>query len=178
MNKTTVSTIAIVAISALLMVSCQKDENFVSNVDNTTATTSTQSYPKADQALWYYLQGFEKAAAERGITIHLNSTDLTAKIAEIDEANVAGMCTYGGHVGHDIVIDKGFWNSTNSVYYKEMVVFHELGHCILGRQHLETAFESNTCKSIMRSGVEGCMDNYTATTRAYYLDELFSMVQP
>lgn len=178
MNRTTVFSIAITAILALFAASCQKDEDFVSNVENTTTTASTKSYPKADQALWYYLQGFEKAAADRGIAINLNSTDLTAKIAEIDEANVAGMCSYGGHVGHDIVIDKGFWNSTNSIYYREMVVFHELGHCVLGRQHLETAFADNTCKSIMRSGVEDCHDNYNATTRAYYLDELFSVVQP
>ncbi|MBI1224526.1 MAG: hypothetical protein GC192_04765 [Bacteroidetes bacterium] len=177
MKKSIVLPIAIFTVIFLFGTSCQKDDNLVETVDATT-TTATKSFPKADKALWTYLQNFEVEAANRSITINLNSTDLTAKIAEITEENVAGSCTYGGHAGHDIIIDKGFWNSTNSVYYKEMVVFHELGHCILGRGHLETAFQNNTCKSIMRSGIEGCLDNYNATTREYYLDELFSTVQP
>jgi hypothetical protein len=55
-----------------------------------------------------------------------------------------------------------------------MVVFHELGHCYLGRGHSEETHPNGVCKSIMRSGNGGCFDNYNSTTREAYLDELFS----
>jgi len=71
------------------------------------------------------------------------------------------------------VIDKAFFNQTSELL-KEMVIFHELGHCVLFRGHREATYSNGTCASIMRSGVEGCRDNYRASTRAAYLDELFA----
>jgi len=56
---------------------------------------------------------------------------------------------------------------------KELIVFHELGHCFLQRGHREDALPNGACVSIMRSGIEDCLDNYTSETRSFYIDELF-----
>jgi len=55
---------------------------------------------------------------------------------------------------------------------KERLVFHELGHCVLNRSHLETVGTDGHCLSIMNSA-QRCSDNYNAQTREKYLDELF-----
>ena len=125
-----------------------------------------------DLGLLPFFQQFEEEAALRGIEVDLSSIGITGVIEDIDEDFVAGTCTYGTHLPGDVVIDLTFWNNSNN-FTKEMVVFHELGHCYLRRDHLETRFSNGTCGSIMRSGTRNCFDNYNAQTRSFYIDELF-----
>lgn len=166
----------IVAFSLLLLatisiLSCQKDEqNFVAPTEN--------SYPNVDPSLWSYFQDFEEEAAARGLRVDLVDFGVTAEIQELSEQNVAGQCTYGSAIGSEIIIDQGFWNDFPSRQIREMVIFHELGHCYLHRGHTEGAHADGTCISIMRSGLENCQDNYNALTRDEYLDELFSVSNP
>jgi len=95
-----------------------------------------------------------------------------AEIIEIEENGVAGTCSYGSHTPRFIEIDATFWNQTGD-NFKEFVVFHELGHCVLLRGHREDAHSDGSCVSLMRSGLGGCIDNYRPSTREGYLDELF-----
>lgn len=132
----------------------------------------SKTYPAADQALWDHFSDFEAEALARGINIDLNAVDLTAGISEIDEENVAGLCQYGTHITNNVIIDGDFWNNT-SFSSREFVVFHELGHCVLGRGHTELQNSNGSCTSMMASGTGSCRFNYTTQTRATYLDELF-----
>ena len=127
------------------------------------------------EPLWDYFERFEEAALERGFLFDLNNFNLTAEIVEITEEGVAGTCSYGSHTPKHIEIDATFWNQSSDLF-KEFVVFHELGHCFLFRDHREDATANGICLSLMRSGVEGCRDNYNLTTRAAYLDELFEVL--
>lgn len=134
-------------------------------VDNT-------SYPNVDEALWVYFQRFEEEGRARGIEVDLRAADITGKIEALDEDDVAGQCTYNSHFSNHVTIDQAFWNRASD-RMREFVVFHELGHCDLGRDHREAVFSNGTCQSMMRSGLEDCRDNYTPVTRPSYLDELF-----
>ena len=125
-----------------------------------------------DELLLPYFQQFETEGAIRGFEINLASQGITGTIEEISENLVAGTCTYGTHLPGDVVIDLGFWNNS-SAFAKEMVIFHELGHCYLRRDHKESAFLNGICTSIMRSGTGNCRDNYNARTREQYINELF-----
>lgn len=132
------------------------------------------AYPNVDEALWPHFEAFEKVALEQGFQIDLSRIALHGNISSINEGNVVGTCSYGGRTNkRDVIIDESFWNRA-SYLYREYVVFHELGHCILERDHLESCFSNRTVASIMRSGNGSCRDNYTATTRDYYVEELFS----
>ncbi len=139
---------------------------------------SAKTYPAVERALWDFFERFEYEAAIRGYNVDLEDAGITGKVAEITQEYVAGQCSYGAAIGHNIVIDKTFWNSNASQLYKEMVVFHELGHCYLALDHNEAALSNGTCASIMRSGEGDCRDNYTAASRSYYLDELFGAGVP
>ena len=125
-----------------------------------------------NESLLPYFEQFEIEAARRGFEVNLEQHGINGTIEEISENFVAGTCTYGTHLPGDVVIDLGFWNNS-SAFAKEMVIFHELGHCYLRRDHKETRFSNGTCTSIMRSGNGDCFDNYNPRTREYYIDELF-----
>lgn len=152
---------------------CQPDEE----LDLTTEEELLPlgQFPGVDPALWSYFANFEAEAAARGLDIDLYVSNITGEIAEIEEEHVAGRCTFSSAAPNAVTIDKTFWDQS-SVLFREFVVFHELGHCFLGRGHEEGTNPNGTCTSIMRSGVEDCRDNYRTTTRTAYLDELFGAI--
>lgn len=71
---------------------------------------------------------------------------------------------------NEIVVDKGIWNELNSEE-KEIVLFHELGHCVLDRDHHDQEYLSNPM-SIMNHGLISS-EKYT-DHRSGYIKELFT----
>jgi len=137
-----------------------------------TPTNSTKSYPLADKKLWPLFEKFEKEAKQRGLTINLVTQQIQGKIEPIPEPNV-GLCNSTATNNRTIIIDENFWD-TKSTLKKELLVFHELGHCSLNQGHRENDADSGAiCQSIMRSGHGACIDNYNSSNRKTYLDELF-----
>lgn len=131
-----------------------------------------REFPGVDERLWPFFIRFEDEAADRGITIDLVREGITGIIQPIDEENVAGTCNFNRQVPNHVMVDEDFFNRVNDLF-REFIIFHELGHCTLFRDHLETEDQFGRCTSIMRSGVEDCRDNYSVSTRITYLDELY-----
>ena len=121
-----------------------------------------------------YFKSFQEEAEHRGILVDYTSANVTAEIKQIDEGSVAGTCTTNGHDLRHISIDQSFWSKASPLL-REMVIFHELGHCILGRGHEEGRFDNGVCRSIMRSGLGTCADAYNVTNRDYFIEELFDV---
>lgn len=146
---------------------CQESEPLEPIIEEST-------FDRVDPLLQPYFEEFETQAAARGFSVDLQAEGIIGKIEELTEEHVAGQCTYGASIDNEVTIDQGFWNDYPQYYLREMVIFHELGHCYLNLDHREGAHANGTCLSIMRSGLEDCRDNYHAQTRDNYLDELFS----
>lgn len=143
-------------------------------IDN---TPTVRSFTNVDERLWSYFEEFEKEAAERGFDFDLNQHNLTGNISDIHDSGVAGSCSYGFRRPNSVTIDSPFWNRSG-FFSREMVVFHELGHCVLGRNHTERLTSNGYCASIMRSGTGSCRTLYDANNREYYLNELFETLSP
>ena len=155
----------------LLIGACQEDLSFVGSQAE---DIMTPSYPNVDPELWPFFESFENEAALRNLRVDLAQERIFGTIEPIAEADVVGTCSYGGFSPGKVVIDDSFWQRAG-YYSKEMIVFHELGHCFLFRDHLEGQRPNGSCVSIMRSGLQRCRDIYSNTTQDYYLDELFSV---
>lgn len=125
-----------------------------------------------DDELRQYFDLFETEGNSRGWNIDLEAMSVSGYIETIDERNTVGQCQTSDMGNKRVVIDGTFWNRYD-FYEREFIVFHELGHCILGRDHDDSADSANRCKSIMSSGSGGCINNYSEKTRTDYLDELF-----
>lgn len=160
-------------LSIPLFIACTKEQAFLVEPEPEPIQPEFRIYPNVDEALWPYFQRFEEEAFSRGLEVDLITSEITGVIEEIDTDNVLGECRYNSHLPEHVTIDKTFW-SRASDRAKEFVVFHELGHCSLLRDHFESTAADGTCVSIMRSGVEDCRDNYRTTTRVRYLNELFN----
>lgn len=156
----------------LLFAACQPDrlEDIVIEEE---IILETRSFPLVDERLWPYFERFETEGKARGITVDLVSERISGVIEDLDGEHIAGQCnTYSGAHPNHVIMDLGFWNQANDLF-KEFIIFHELGHCFLDRDHREDAFTNGRCVSLMRSGVGDCRDNYNLASRASYINELF-----
>ena len=125
-----------------------------------------------DDELDIYLERFQEEAAMRNITIDYERRPIEARL-EVHAMEVAlGWCNYDFDTQNKVTINLVFWDVLDDLG-KEKLIFHELGHCILNRQHLDRIRGDGFCKSIMHSG-QACADNYSPDTREAYLDELFT----
>ena len=125
-----------------------------------------------------YVIRFEEEASKRNLPINLHSQGLIIEFANLKD-NQAGLCHYENPIR--IEVDKTYWQAISSTQgadlMKENLIFHELGHGILKRDHINTILENGDWKSIMCGGTK--VDNrpwninYRGVRRNYYVDELF-----
>ncbi len=134
---------------------------------------ATKSYPDVDENLWVYFERFEQAAFNRGIEVDLSHAHVTGSIEDVPGQTSPGLCTYGTGMNH-VNITEDFWERAD-ITKREIMVFHELGHCFLGRGHMDLAHPNGICISLMRTGGDHCVDHYNMDTRDVYLDELFGL---
>jgi len=126
-----------------------------------------------------YVVRFENEASERNLPLNLHNDGLIIEFADLKD-NQAGLCHYENPIR--IEIDRTYWEAISPTkgadYMKENLLFHELGHGILKRDHLNTILENGDWKSIMCGGDK--VDNrpwninYRGLRRDYYVDELFN----
>lgn len=144
------------------------------NVDTHVERQQVQ-FPGVDEALWPHFEAFQEEGRKRGVSIDLANANISGEISSISEEGVAGTCQYGSHITNHVTIDENYWSRASS-YGREYVVFHELGHCFLLRDHNDRQDDGGICLSVMHSGLTQCRSLYNIEYRAYYLDELFSEI--
>jgi hypothetical protein len=125
-----------------------------------------------DSEIQPYFDMFEVAAADRGINVDLELSGIGATIDFIRDNSTVGQCQTSDEGNKRVFVDKAFWKDYDE-YGKQFIIFHELGHCYLNREHDNTVLAGNRCESIMQSGISGCQNAFDESTREEYLDELF-----
>jgi hypothetical protein len=134
-----------------------------------------------------YVDSFVVAAAERGHNITINNLIITydSSLSNAICAN-SNITSSRNDVQKIIYLNPHFqcWQNSRQL---ETLLFHEMGHCILGREHDTTTLPNHDPKSIMFPGDillyapctypigNSCNQLYK---RDYYLDELFDPDTP
>ena len=134
---------------------------------------------KVDSAFSDYLKRFENEGAARGRSFNPEQDGLIIEFGTLKDS-AAGLTHYETPVR--IEIDKTYWDAISKTagadMMKEDLLFHELGHALLGRKHLNSTLENGDWKSIMCGGEKvnnrSWNINYRGERRKYYLDELFN----
>jgi hypothetical protein len=137
--------------------------------------THSASVIDGETDLIKYVELFKKEAERRGrefnwpsLTIEFGHTRTT------ESPNRIGYCVFSNP--RLIVIDIGFYKSAKD-YEKEALIFHELGHCVLNRPHLDKCELTFQDSCIFPSSLMSSVLHMTAykLNKDYYLQELFSV---
>ena len=133
---------------------------------------SKQTDSTIETELQIHFDTFLNEAEAHDLNISLDQIDIGAYVENIEKGGTLGQCKSYSDGSKQIVIDQPFWDNANDLE-REYVVFHELGHCLLGRDHDDTKDVSGNCMSIMQSGDGGCNGIYSLQNRNSLLNELF-----
>ncbi len=147
------------------LASCQKERPKVYEVPND---------------IQVYIDNFEAEAQARGHSIIVD--DLVVEFGfnlEADGTEAAGLCHYETtDVGPRIQLDTTSENWQAHLESRETLIFHELGHCVLNRPHINNTLANGNYKSIMKASGEPIFAAFNTFKRDYYLDELFNPGTP
>ena len=121
-----------------------------------------------DPFLAPYYTTFQIEAGRLGINLPSKSVVLTWKELEVDRAHC-----HGGTTSIKICVNSNFFRVESEYNYKlEATIFHELGHGLLNRSHIDPIDGTET--SLMT--VPGMREDWiNGTKREYYLKELFGL---
>ena len=135
--------------------------------------------PVWDEVFTVHMNSFIAEGESHGQDIKARMVNLTVYFGDThsSSATAVGTCVRTIHNSYSILqvtIDKEFYNSVDSDTQEELI-FHELGHCVLGRKHT-----SETCpfnghiipKSIMYPYV--IYGNQYREAKEEYHNELFN----
>lgn len=67
--------------------------------------------------------------------LQFNTDKLTVQFGDLTHP-IAGECSMDGDGNGVVTIDKTYWDEMESDEYKQIVTYHELGHCLLFRGHV------------------------------------------
>lgn len=121
-----------------------------------------------DPDLAQYYHTFQIEAVRLGVNLPSKSIVLTWKELEVDRAHF-----HTGKTSIKICINSNFFSRDSEYNYKlEATIFHELGHGLLNRSHIDPVNGIET--SLMT--VPGMRKDWiNGTKREYYLRELFGI---
>ncbi len=85
--------------------------------------------------------------------------------------STVGMCQFSSNGKNKVQLSTSDWKNGSDTF-REMLMFHELGHCLLGRGHKNTKHSSGRPESIMNSSLFN--QNTYLANRDQYLKELFT----
>lgn len=150
----------------LLAVGCStapKEEPIISN-------------PVEAEEFGVYIRLFQREAEVRGLDLYMPKLDRSLRVYKVDKFNqelqddsVIGLCVKNsGRV--NIYIDKTAWNTSDSLQ-REMLLFHELGHCALDLDHDRSLDSSGVPNDIMYPVSFDSL--YYYKYRKFYLDRMF-----
>ena len=135
--------------------------------------TSCEDIVETDEELLPFFDMFAEEGAERGFLVDYEAARIEGEIQNISTANVLGQCFRNEDKPRKVIVDRDYWEEANEME-KQFLIFHELGHCFLDRNHLDQTFQgTNICISIMHSTPQACDFELTEENREEYLDELF-----
>ena len=148
----------------LLLVACTDEPD--STIDPAFANTNI------DEEFVPYVESFLTEAALRSVDIDISSVELEIQFGEVNNTgDVIGSCN---RENHHIIISRPDWDNLSN-NHREVLIFHELGHCMLDRDHTTNLLSNNEVASIMWPSIQG---KFFGARRSYYIDELFLDANP
>lgn len=134
----------------------------------------TRQFATSNPEFDSYKAKFEQEGKQRLSEPNFAIGDIPINFGDTEGENYQGICIKYSDGTREIIIKKSWWDQQNQ-YYRESLIFHELGHCRLDRDHdnHETVINNNSYKTSMMNQYIVAPNLYRSNKDAY-LEELFT----
>lgn len=118
---------------------------------------------------------FEQAGKQYSGNANFSAGHVPVNFGNTENDAFEGVCFSYPDGTTEVIIKESWWNSA-SQSLKESLLFHELGHCVLGRDHDNETHEANsrTYKASLMNSVIVNPGHYNSH-KGGYLTELFTL---
>ncbi len=142
--------------------------------DRVSKSVETRQFTSTDPTFSTYISSFERIAIEKTGDTSFRIGDIPINFGDTENPHFQGVCFEYSDGSKEVIIKKEWWDSADE-NYRESLLFHELGHCRLNREHDNTLIPSNDGdkKLSMMSAVIVNSNEYSQNKEAY-LTELFT----
>lgn len=101
---------------------------------------TTKQHAKTDTVFSPYVSQFENQAKVETGDKNFKVGDVPVNFGDTTDESFDGACLKYADGTKEVMIKKSWWDNANSVS-RRIMVFHELGHCRLGRTHDDSTVE-------------------------------------
>ncbi|GEM_PF-6170494 len=126
--------------------------------------------PLEDLPYGQYLKTINDLATQHGM-------DIEKKLRKLKFERIEGFAE-GTSCGNEVILVPTLYENIYGEDFTGQFIYHQIGHCVLGRQHRNDKFANDEWKSLMRQspylGAEGQACDFTGSKKEYYLEELFN----
>lgn len=137
------------------------------------SSNGTRQFTSSDSTFSKYITKFETDAKARYGT-DFSVGDIPINFGDTGNDGYDGVCISYSDGTKEIIIEKDWWEDRGETS-REMMIYHELGHCRLDRDHDDETIETDDHKivkmSLMNSILPG--PNHYILYKDGYLEELF-----
>lgn len=161
-------------VSLLVLLSLITSCGVAKNQKHTQHLEGTKQYAVSASVFKSYITSFEEEAAKNLSEPGFKVGDIPINFGDTTKDEFDGVCNTYSDGTKEILIKKSWWESTDNTQ-REIMIFHELGHCRLGRDHDEeilTSSSNKTYKASMMNPVIPHSEIYKER-RSAYLTELY-----
>jgi hypothetical protein len=95
-----------------------------------------RQYSTTNSVFNSYIATYEAQGKAQLKTDNFNVGDIPINFGDTEDDKYDGVCFTYPNGDKEIIIKKSWWDKTSETQ-KELMIFHELGHCHLGRTHDE-----------------------------------------
>lgn len=114
---------------------------------------AVRQFSTTDPAFTKYVQEFEHRGRVTMNDGSFSVGDIPVNFGDTENPNFQGVCFEYPDGTKEVIVKRSWWSAV-SEEYRESLIFHELGHCRLGRDHDDTVWENGDevhKKSMMHS---------------------------
>lgn len=136
--------------------------------------SAIRQFSTTDAAFDSYISDFEQLGKTLDGDVNFVVGDIPVNFGDIKNPEFQGVCYSYSDGSKEIIIRKSWWDG-HTDDYRRSLIYHELGHCRLGREHLDDTREVNgeTLKVSMMNSVIVRPRDYDRFTSPYH-KELFT----
>lgn len=161
--------LTILLILSFIFTSCGANLN-----KHTKESSGTRMFATTDSTFSAYVKKFEEEGRNY-YGANFSVGDIPINFGDTQDENYDGVCIKYTNGAKEIIIKKEWWDARDNVTSREMMIFHELGHCRLDKDHdneLIPTEDGTIVKTSLMNAVLPATSTYI-TYKAGYLAELF-----
>ncbi|WP_127717100.1 hypothetical protein [Halobacteriovorax sp. HLS] len=136
--------------------------------------SGTRQFASSDSTFKPYTDSFTSNARKYLNQPSFNIGDIPVNFGDTSNENFDGVCNSYSDGTKEVIIKKSWWDKASS-YQREVMIYHELGHCSLNREHDSEILSKDSYSvkgSIMNPVIPGSA--HYVQYKTSYLTELFT----